>query len=137
MNKGEKPMLPLWLCPTHIRFIPVGDEFISECEGFVDELKKMSEYICVRADIDDREQSVGRKIRDAEKEWTPVIVVVGEKEKTSKTFNPRFRKEGVGEDEKSYSLQELFDLVGAKVKKYPQEQIPHPVHLSKRPKFKG
>ena len=137
MNKGEKPMLPLWLSPVHIRFIPVGDEFISECEHFVDELKKMSEYICVRADIDDREQSVGRKIRDAEKEWTPIIIVVGEKEKTSKTFNPRFRKEDVGDSEKSYSLQEIFNLIGDKIKKYPQEQIPLSTYLSKRPKFKG
>ena len=41
MNKGQKPMLPFWLCPTQIRFVPVGDEFISDCEKFVKDLNKM------------------------------------------------------------------------------------------------
>jgi len=137
MNKGEKPMLPLWLSPTHIRFIPVSDEFISDCEKYVDELKNMSEYLCVRADIDDREQSVSRKIRDAEKEWTPVIVVVGDKEKSSKKFTPRFRSNNIGDNNKPYSLKDLFSTISGEVKQYPQEPIPLPVLLSKRPKFKG
>ena len=137
MNKGEKPMLPLWLSPTHIRFIPVSDEFISDCEKYVVELKNMSEYLCVRADIDDREQSVSRKIRDAEKEWTPVIVVVGDKEKSSKKFTPRFRSNNIGDNNKPYSLKDLFSTISGEVKQYPQEPIPLPVLLSKRPKFKG
>ena len=53
------------------------------------ELKRISEHYHIRADIDDREESVSRKIRDAEKEWIPIIIVVGEKEKNSKKFNPR------------------------------------------------
>jgi len=136
MSKGEKPMLPLWLSPTHIRFIPVGDEFISECRKYVDELNKISEYQYVRADIDDREQSVGRKIRDAEKEWTPIILVVGDKEKSSKKFTPRFRVNDIGDSSKSYSIKELFNIISEGTKNYPQEPIPLPVCLSRRPKFK-
>jgi len=135
MDKGKKPMLPLWLSPTQIRFIPIGDEFISDCKKLTKELNS-NEYHIIRSDIDDREESVGRKIRDAEKEWIPIIIVVGEKEKTSKKFKPRFRVEELGK-EKEYSIKEIQKLVKDKTKGFPQKPLPLPLYLSKRPKFKG
>ncbi len=136
MSKGEKPMLPLWLSPTQIRFIPVGDEFVKDCEKYVDELNDISKYLYVRADIDDREESVSKKIRDAEQEWIPIIIVVGEKEKEKKKFNPRFRIKELGDENKAYSIKELHNLITEKTKYYPQEPIPMQLYLSKRPKFK-
>ena len=136
MKKGQKAMLPLWLSPTQMRFIPIGDDFISECEGYIKQLQGFSEYYQVRADIDDREHSVGRKIRDAEKEWIPVIVVVGEKEKSSNMFQPRFRDETFGENSKSFTIEQLHELIIERTKEYPQAMLPLPMHVSKRPKFK-
>ncbi len=137
MSKGEKPMLPLWLSPTQVRFIPVGDEFVKDCEKYVNDLNKVNKYQFVRADIDDREESVGKKIREAEKEWIPIIIVVGEKEKECKKFSPRFRTKELGDENKAYSVNELHDLITDKTKDYPQEPIPMQLYLSKRPKFKG
>jgi threonyl-tRNA synthetase len=136
MSKGKKPMLPLWLSPTQIRFIPVSTDFVKTCETFIEEFNKKSPYVHVRSDIDDREESVSRKIRDAEQEWVPIIVVVGDKEKESKTFNPRFRVESIGDSKKSYSIVQLYDLVFDVIKNFPQEAIPLSIYLSKRPKFK-
>jgi threonyl-tRNA synthetase len=136
MNKGLKPMLPLWLSPTQIRFIPVGDEFISDCEGFIQEFNKLSEFLCIRSDLDDREQSVGRKIRDAEKEWIPIIIVVGEKERNTKKFSPRFRSESIGNENIQYSINDLNGLMSKHLKGYPCEPVPLAIHMSKRPKFK-
>jgi len=135
MQRGEKPMLPLWLCPTHIRFIPVGEEFIDACASFIHELNSFSECYQVRADIDDREVSVGRKIRDAEKEWVPISIVVGEKETQSQKFTPRFRLPSLGEN-KEYSLSEIYEGVSIQTKHYPQHLLPLPLYLSKRPRFK-
>jgi len=135
MDKGKKPMLPLWLSPTQIRFIPIGDEFISDCKKLTEELH-LDEHYIIRSDIDDREESVGRKIRDAEKEWIPIIIVVGEKEKTSKKFKPRFRISKLGK-EKEYSIKEIQKLVKEITKGFPQKPLPLPLYLSKRPKFKG
>ena len=135
MSKGQKPMLPLWLSPTQIRFIPVSSDFVKTCEKFVEEFNKKSSHIHIRADIDDREESVSRKIRDAEKEWIPVIVVVGDKESKSKKFTPRFRDNSIGK-EKEYKLDELYDLIYQITSEYPQHRLPLSVHLSKRPKFK-
>jgi len=137
IKKGQKPMLPMWLSPTQIRFIPVGDEYIDDCKTFIDELNNISEYHQIRTDIDDREQSVGRKIRDAEKEWIPIIIVVGEQEKTSKKFIPRFRDIKLGDNSKGYTLGDIHELIIKQTKGFPQEPIPLSMLLSKRPKFKG
>jgi len=136
MNKGEKPMLPLWLSPTQIRFIPVSSDFTKTCEKFISDFNKKSPYVHIRADIDDREESVSRKIRDAEKEWTPMIVVVGEKESKSKAFTPRFRTKTIGKENKAYKLDELYNLVLEHSSGFPQSRMPLSVHMSKRPKFK-
>ncbi len=136
MSKGQKPMLPIWLSPTQIRFIPVSSDFVKTCEKFIEEFNKKSPYVHIRVDIDDREESVSRKIRDAEQEWVPMIVVVGEKESSSKTFTPRFRVKTIGEENRAYSLDELYNLIHRITSIYPQQKIPLSLHLSKRPKFK-
>ncbi|MCX6663435.1 MAG: threonine--tRNA ligase [Euryarchaeota archaeon] len=137
INQGKKPMLPLWLSPTQVRFIPVADEFVSDCEKFIDELNKISPFYFIRSDIDDREESVSRKIRDAEKEWIPYIVVVGEKERKEKTVFPRVRTSDLGQGEKPYTISQLHSLVLERVKDFPQQKLPLALYLSKRPKFKG
>jgi len=136
MTQGKKPMLPLWLSPIQLRFIPVGDEFVTDCEVFVDEINKISSYYKIRLDIDDREESVGRKIRDAEKEWVPLIVVVGDRERNDKVFSPRFRSEDLGENDKSYSIDDLNRLIMEQVKNFPSQKLPLSLYLSKRAKFK-
>jgi threonyl-tRNA synthetase len=137
INQGKKPMLPLWLSPTQVRFIPVADEFVSDCEKFIDELNKISPFYFIRSDIDDREESVGRKIRDAEKEWIPYIVVVGKKERKEKTVSPRVRTGDLGQGDKPYTISQLHSLVLERVKDFPQQKLPLALYLSKRPKFKG
>lgn len=137
MSQGIKPMLPLWLSPTQVRLIPVADEFLADCETFISELNALSPFYFIRADIDDREESVGRKIRDAEKEWIPYIVVIGEKERKEKTVTPRIRTSELGEGDKPYTVAQLHQLIVERVKEYPQQKVPIALHLSKRPKFKG
>ncbi len=128
INKGQKPMFPMWLSPTQVRFVPVGSDFVKTCENFVDEFNKKSPFIHIRSDIDDREESVSRKIRDAEKEWIPIIIVVGDKEREGKTFTPRFRRESIGENNKSYLINELCDLVIKQIKDFPQHTLPLPLY---------
>ncbi|MFA5943397.1 MAG: threonine--tRNA ligase, partial [Candidatus Thermoplasmatota archaeon] len=82
---GQKPMLPFWLSPTQVRFLPLNDQFTAECVRLADELNGEG----FRADVDDSGHGVGRKIAEAEKDWIPLIVVVGEKEKVSGKYVPR------------------------------------------------
>jgi len=137
ISQGKKPMFPLWLSPTQVRFIPVADEFVPDCEMFINELNAISPFYYIRSDIDDREESVGRKIRDAEKEWIPYIVVIGEKERKEKIIIPRIRISELGERDKPYTVSQLHDLIIERVKVYPQQKLPVALYMSKRPKFKG
>ncbi|MBS3801862.1 MAG: threonine--tRNA ligase [Candidatus Thermoplasmatota archaeon] len=136
MSNGEKAMLPVWLSPTQIRFIPLGDEFIENCNAYIEELQNHSSLELIRADVDDRDESVGRRIRDAEKEWIPLIIVVGEKEKTAGRFKPRFRSSELGDNNKVYSLEELAGIIDSYGTGFPTEPLPLPRLLSKRPRFK-
>lgn len=117
-------MLPFWLSPTQIRLIPVSDEFIDECKSLARKIKG-------RVDIDDRDASVSKKIREAEKEWVPIIIVYGDKEREG-TFKPRCRFSCKEE----LSLHELNDMISSKMEGLPHQPLSLPMLLSRRPNFR-
>ncbi|MCA9374648.1 threonine--tRNA ligase [Candidatus Peregrinibacteria bacterium] len=71
---------PLWLAPTQVRILPVSDKFLD----YASEVKKRLEESDVRVEIDDSNEGLGKKIRNAEMEKVPYMLVVGEKEVESK-----------------------------------------------------
>ncbi len=127
-KKGKKPMLPVWLSPTQVRIIPVKDDFLG-CS--IQEMDFFAEH-GFRVDVDDRDLSVSRKIRDAEKEWIPYIVVIGEKEKERDILTVRIRGDGV----KEMKREELLKILQEKTKGKPRRRLPLPPLLSQRPKFR-
>ncbi|MBW2988803.1 threonine--tRNA ligase [Candidatus Woesearchaeota archaeon] len=129
-REGKVPKLPMWLCPSQARIIPVSEEYTGYASGITDELRKSK----IRADIDDRILHVGKKIRSAETEWCSTIVVIGEKEKKSGKLPVRIRgkKELV-----SMSIEELKDHINKETEGMPFKPLPLPKELSKRPVFAG
>ena len=125
----EKPSLPVWLSPIQVRFLPVSDEYVDYC---LDLVKKLNS-IGIRADVDDTQSSIGKKIRNAEREWIPYIVVVGEKEIDSGLLSVRVRNKGI----KEISFEDLKNEVLDQINDYPKEKLCLPVRLSLRPKFYG
>jgi threonyl-tRNA synthetase len=71
-----KENMPIWLYPVQIRLLPISDKFIPFCEKLLEERKGLS----VRIDIDDRVESISKKIKDAREELIPYYFVIGEKE---------------------------------------------------------
>ncbi len=129
MAKGEKGEYPLWLAPTQVRFVPVGEEHVETCLDLAGALEGVA-----RADVDDRDEKVGKKIRSAETEWVPLTVVYGSKVAESGGALPvRFRS---GET-KEMTIDELRDYLDKELTGYPFEPVPLPVRLSERPVFKG
>ena len=124
--KQKKPSLPFWLAPTQVRLVPVGEEFVADCEVLADALPG-------RVDIDDSDDSVGKKIRKAEKEWINLIVVMGEKEKSSGQLPVRMRS---GEM-KVMTKEQLMEEITRLSEGYPTMRLPLPRSLSKRPVFRG
>ncbi len=128
--KNEKPMLPLWLSPTQVRIVPVSKEFLNFSNKILNEIEEEN----IRVDIDDRDETLNAKIRKAEREWIPYIVVIGEKEKQTKKLSVRRR-----EDNKNLTLsvEELKNEIKKKTENMPFRKLNLPKQLSKRPIFVG
>ncbi|MGH1569316.1 MAG: threonine--tRNA ligase, partial [Nitrosopumilus sp.] len=86
--EGRKPQFPLWLAPTQVRIIPLKEEFHEFTQNLSDKISTNN----VRVDIDDRNESIGKRIREAEKEWIRYILVIGEKEVNSQNLSIRDRQ---------------------------------------------
>lgn len=126
----KNPVFPLWLSPTQIRLCPMNDSFIEFAKEIADYLEKEN----IRVDIDDRTESISRKIHDAEVEWIPLSIVVGEKEKKYKELAVRFRK--TGEVEKM-TKDQVVKYVKDRTKGFPFKKLSLPKLLTKRPVFVG
>ena len=126
--RGEKPAFPLWLSPTQVRVVPVKDEFMEYGERVMNELSNFG----IRVDMDDRDMTVSRKIREAEKEWIPYIVVVGEREAKENSITVRIRGGGM----KKMSVESLGKEIEEKTRGKPFRKLPLPARLSMRPKFR-
>lgn len=129
--KMEHPVLPLWLCPTQIRLIPISNEkHMKHCEKLANQLEKDG----IRVDIDDEPQTLPKKILKSEEEWVPYTLVIGDKEANSKKFNVRIREEA---KQKELLLDTLIKNIQKETKNLPYLPLPLPRLLSKRPRFVG
>lgn len=68
--------LPLWLAPLQVKVLPISDKFMDYAKSVSDKLKKAD----IRSEVDDRNEKIGKKIRDTEMMKVPYMLVVGEKE---------------------------------------------------------
>jgi threonyl-tRNA synthetase len=129
MAKGEKGEYPLWLAPTQVRFIPVGDDHVAKCLELAAHLDGVA-----RSDVDDRNEKVGKKIRAAETEWVPYTVVYGEKEAAAGGLLPVRTRAG---ETREMTIEELRLHMEEQLEGYPFEPEPMPTRMSMRPVFKG
>ena len=128
-QKGEKPMLPVWLSPTQVRLVPVAAGHVEHCEKLLDELENAE----IRTDIDDESNTLQKKIRSAEKEWIPYIAVVGDKEVEKGTLSIRVRKSGRQEE---MAIADLIGVIKEETYGLPTKRLALPNHTSKRPGFR-
>ena len=127
-KEGKVGILPIWLAPTHVRLVPVSQKYLDHCNFISDKLVQRG----IRVDIDDREESVGKRIREAEKEWVPYVIVMGEKEiSNSDNLNVRIR----GKGEVVTSLDNVIEEISLFLKGKPHLPLPLPKLISKRPSF--
>ena len=127
-KEGRKPQFPLWLAPTQVRIIPLKDEF----NDFSDDLFEKISTKDVRVDIDDRNESIGKRIREAEKEWIRYILVIGEKEKNSQNLSIRDRQTG---DVREIPFDDFLNEIKEQTKGKPFTGLNLPKYLSKRPQL--
>jgi len=136
LEKTEKmtvPMLPVWLSPVQVRIVPVADRHNKPAGEICDKLNALG----VRCDFDDREESVGKKIRAAGMDWVPFVAVLGDSEAESGKLTVTIRSESAaGKPFKvELSHDELVDKVRAEIGDRPYRKLYTPKKLSVKPRF--
>lgn len=126
----EKPELPYWLSPVQLRLIPVNNDYIQYCNEILGLLAEKG----VRIDIDDRDDRLGKKIRNAEVEWIPFSIVIGEQELRNKKFNLRARH---GEEIKDISIEDIAYRLSNLQSNMPFRKLNLNSRLSEQPLFWG
>lgn len=121
--RGEKPVLPLWLAPVQVRICPVSEKFVGDAVELADALG-------FRVEVDDRDMSVSKKVRDAEKHWAPYVIVFGDKEKSGQ-LTVRVR----GSGEKMMTADELREELRQRTEGMPFRPSALPTLLSLHPHF--
>ena len=127
-KEGRKPQFPLWLAPTQVRIIPLNAEFDDFCKTLSDKISVNN----IRLDIDDRNESIGKRIREAEKEWIRYILVIGEKEANSQNLSIRDRQTG---NIRELSFDDFINEINKQTTGKPFTGLNLPKYLSKRPQL--
>jgi len=103
-------LLPLWISPTQVRIVPIADRHLD----YGNEVLRRLTDEGFRAELDDRDERMNAKIRDAELMKIPYVVVVGDRERDSETVSVRSKREGnLG----SMSLEDFVSLLREKVRR--------------------
>ena len=99
---------PLWLTPDQVAILPISEKY----NDYAEKLRKYFDRNNVRAYVDDRNEKIGRKIRDNELKRVPYMLVVGEKEAEDGLVS--MRKQGGGE-QATMTMEEFAPRVNAEV----------------------
>ena len=126
MKNNKKANMPLFISPIQVRVIPLSDKYVDYALEIADVIKESK----IRVDVDDRNITLSAKIRNAEKEWIPYIVVIGEKERENKILSVTIREKN---EKKEMKLEELLDELNKKIKI--KESLNMPMLLTKRVAF--
>ncbi|RLE84341.1 MAG: hypothetical protein DRJ41_03295, partial [Thermoprotei archaeon] len=123
-----KASIPTWLSPIQVRIIPISRDYLTYSVRLAEEI----ELEGFRVDIDDREESVSRKILEAEKKWIPYIIVIGPEEVKENILSVRIRGKGV----RKMSFKDMIEQLKEETKDYPYVSSTLPRLLSERPGYR-
>jgi len=100
---------PLWLSPLQVKILPISDKFLPYAQTLLESLKNAD----IRSSIDDRNEKIGKKIRDTETAKVPYMLVVGEKEMNENKIS--VRRQGKG-DIGSREVEEFINEIKKEIK---------------------
>jgi threonyl-tRNA synthetase len=99
---------PLWLAPLQVKILPISDKFLDYAQTLLLSLKNAD----IRAEVDDRSEKIGKKIRDTELAKVPYMLVIGEKEMTDNKIAVRRQGKGdMGVKEVSAFIEEIKEEI--------------------------
>ena len=127
-TKGKTGVLPTWVAPEQVRLLSVGEQHVPKARELADVIQKAK----VRVGVDDRGETVGKKVREAKQDWVSYVVVIGEKEMTSATLSVYDRAQNRNVN---MTLEQLVERVQTEVGDMPNRPMYLPRELSLRVDF--
>ena len=109
-----KGAFPLWLAPVQVKLLPISDNQVEYCQKIQKELEEKD----IRVELDERNEKIGYKIREAQMQKVPYMLVVGEKEVTAGAVGVRSRKLG---DVGQMKVDEFVNKVVEEVKNFERD----------------
>jgi threonyl-tRNA synthetase len=100
---------PIWLAPLQVKILPISDKFLEYAQTILESLKNAD----IRAEVDDRSEKIGKKIRDTELARVPYMLVIGEKEVNEKKV--AVRRQGKG-DTGAVSVEEFISTISVEIR---------------------
>lgn len=104
-----KGVLPVWLCPVQVKVLNIADSHLEYANKVKDVLLNNG----VRVELDSRNEKIGKKIREAQLEKVPYMLIIGDKEVEEGKVSVRHRKEG---DKGAMGLDDFVELIKAEIK---------------------
>jgi threonyl-tRNA synthetase len=129
----DVPRLPTWLSPTQVRVIPVAERHLAAAGAVAARIRMAG----IRADLDDRDESVGKKVREAGMDWVPFVAVIGDAEKDSGTLAVTVRAKSKPNKPHKETMTEdvLIDEVKEETAGMPFRPLYTPALLSRKARF--
>ena len=102
---------PTWLAPVQVKVLPIADAHIDYAKKVKEELQRAG----IRVELDDRQEKIGYKIREAQLQKVPYMLVVGDKEKEANAVGVRSRKEG---DSGAQKVEDFISKIKEEIENY-------------------
>ncbi|HDM32036.1 MAG TPA: threonine--tRNA ligase, partial [bacterium] len=128
-KQGKPAGFPLWLAPVQVRLCPVSQKYLS----FSKKILKILEKEKIRVEVDDRDFTLAKKIRESELDWIPYTLTLGEKEKKENVFAVRIREKRKVEKMK---LEKLIEKIKKETKDFPWRSLGGSPFLSTKVRFR-
>jgi threonyl-tRNA synthetase len=124
------PGFKTWLSPVQVRILTISEEQDDYAEDLLEKITRGG----YRVDYDDRDESLGKKIRRAEVDWIPYTIIIGGKEEENNTISIRKRlinesfesKKNTSKQINNIQLEELFEMLDKETRGFPQYKLPKP-----------
>ena len=134
--KEEKkllPTLPTWISPIQVRVIPVSEKHLEKAIEIAERISENN----IRVDVDDRNETLSKRMRDSQREWIPYVVVIGDREIESNTLSVSIRRESeINKLKKErMSLNDLISKIKSEVSNFPFRRSYVPLRVSERFSF--
>ncbi len=129
-REGRRGVLPLWLNPEQVRLLTVSEKHLARAEEIATVLRRSN----IRCGIDDRNETIPKKVREAKQDWVGYVIVVGDREMTAPAIQVTYKVyDREADEDVEMPIGELIRTFGDKTRGMPYRSLYFPAEISKRP----